>query len=879
MSQSRSEENHRASHEFLALMGGRFTRDTAIYVMGQLAIGPLGLVSVMVLTRVLNPSQYGELALLFFFSGYLTTLYNTGSLHGTFMLVYGASEGEGDEVDSDASVSMESRRALGTGMVLTLMIVTVGTVVCVLLAPSISQLMLHRRSGVALVLWAAAYAAAGSLWRLAVTVFRMERQPSRYAVLNAMRPLFVVAGSVPLVLLGFGIEGALAGTVVGTLAAAAVCIAMARHSYALAFSRADAREIMRRGSLVVVPVLALFAVHNGDVALLSLFASAHAVGVYRVASRFAAVPSYFASAFLMAWAPLEHGVLFQATYRHVGAERVRGRILTYYLLSSATIVLALDVGAHGLMQLAGAADRSAAPLIPLIGVGFVCYGLFIVLVRIVKLDKRRMLFYSGGAVLSVVLDVVFSIVLIPKLGAYGLPLATICGMLITCALWIVAVKCLMGASISFEPKPLIGLATAVAIAIAVQAIGLAVWPAGRPVVMALVLVSYVGAVFAFKVVPRRHIGLLRRLASVAARRGMGGADPTSGLAHLAPARRNVLAAIERDGISVDVLAERLGWARSRVQNEYVGALRELISAPAPASVAFDTGIAEYLLSKLNLARRDILGRELVEEGVEGLALMELDEASKQLRAHPHDQWPAGTGVVLGHGNERAKPSRIRRLGARSRRFRRAAPTHSARPAAASVPPAFAGLAHDLRDGIIEHHEQLGERLDTPAGRQTLDANSVLAAERGRTLLRPLAERGMGSIQGLRVLDLGAGFGALSLYFSHLGAKVVAVDPDEQRLRVALAIARRRGLDLSAAGASAQSLPFPDASFDLVVANDSLRYTLDRNDRRTASSEIHRVLRPGGWVAGRPPAPAIRRRRRRLLFGGRSIGALEARSSE
>ncbi len=847
-------EHHRISHDFLAQMGGRFTRHTAIYALGQLAIGPFSLISVIVLTRVLDPSQYGELALLFFFSGYLTTLYNTGSLHGTFMLVYGTSEGEGDEVDSDASISTESRRALGTGMVLTLMIVTAGTVVCVLLAPDIAQLMLHR-SNVTLVLWAAAYAAAGSLWRLAVTVFRMERQPTRYAALNALRPLFVVAGSVPLVLLGFGVEGALAGTVIGTLAAAAVCIAMARHSYALAFSRADAREIIRRGSLVVVPVVALFAVHNGDVALLSLFASAHAVGIYRVASRFAAVPSYFASAFLMAWAPLEHGVLFQATYRHVGEERVRGKILTYYLLASATIVLLLDVGAHGLMQLVGPADRSAAPLIPLIGVGFVCYGLFIVLVRIVKLEKRRMLLYSGGAVLSVVLDVVLSIVLIPRLGVYGLPLATICGMLITCALWVAVVKVLMKASISFEPRPLIGLAAAVAIALAIQTVGLQVWPAGRPLVMALVLASYLGAVFAFNVVPRRHLGLLRRLTGVAVRRGFGGTDPTSGLARLSPARRNVLAAIERDRIPLDVLAERLGWPKRRVQSEYVGALRDLIGATAPDAGAFDTGIADYLLSKLNLARRDIFGRELVEEGVEGLELMELDEAAKQLREHPHEQWPVGTGAVLsqGSGRTRAAPAERHRLSGWFRRSRRAARRRgSPRPVGTSVPPAFAGVARDLRDGIIEHYEQLGERLDTAAGRLTLDTNSVLAARRGRLLLRLLVEEGMGSVEGLRVLDVGAGLGAVALYFAHLGAEVVAVDPNERRLRVALGIAQRRGLNLSIVAGRAQSLPFPDASFDLVVANNSLCYITDRSEHRAALAEMRRVLAPGGWTAMRNP---------------------------
>ncbi len=837
------------SHKFLTLMGGRFTRDTAIYVAGMLAVGPFSLISVIVLTRLLDPTEYGELALLFFFAGYLTTLYNTGSLHGTFMWVYGASEGEGDDVGSDGTLTSTPRRALGTGVALTLMIVTAGTAVCVALAPTLSQLLLHRGSGATLICWAAASAAAGSLWRLAVNVFRMERQPARFATFNALRPLFVVGGSVPLVALGFGIEGALAGTALGTLAATAVCIAMTRSSYALAFSLADAREIMRRGAMVVVPVLALFVVHNADVLLLSRFAPAHEVGLYRVASRFAAVPSYFAGAFLMAWAPLERGVLFQATYRQVGEDRVRGAILTYYLLAGMTLVVLLDVAAGGLMLLAGPSYRSAAPLIPLVGVGFVCYGLYVVLVRIVKV-KRRMFLYAAGAVLAGALDIGLSTVTIPWLGAYGVPLAMISGVLVSCALWIGAVRGLMKASISFQARPLIGLAAAVAIAAAVQAIGLSAWPAGRPVVLALVLASFLGAVIAFGVVPPRHLGLLARLARAAVSRGIGAVDPARGLERLTPARRNVLAALERDGTPHAVLAKRLGWSERRVQSEYVAALRELVGARAPSSDAFDPAIGGYLLSKQLLAQRDVVGRELVEEGVDALELMELDEAAKRLRALAREDWPEQTGEVSSSERGSKSSERLRPSGpllGRLRRFRRAA-----NPSSAPMPPAFAVLAHDLRSGIIEHCERRGERLDTPAGLLTLDTNSVLAARRGRLLLRLLAERGMGSISGLRVLDVGAGFGALALYFAHLGAHVVAVNPNEQRMRVALSIAQRRGLDLRIAAARAQSLPFPDACFDLVVANNSLCYIADRDGHRAALSEMHRVLAAGGWVALRNP---------------------------
>ena len=68
------------------------------------------------------------------------------------------------------------------------------------------------------------------------------------------------------------------------------------------------------------------------------------------------------------------------------------------------------------MLLAGPEIPLPAPLIPLVGVGFVCYGLYTVLVRVVKVE-RRMFFYAAGAVIAGALDIGLSTVTISWLGA------------------------------------------------------------------------------------------------------------------------------------------------------------------------------------------------------------------------------------------------------------------------------------------------------------------------------------------------------------------------------------------------------------------------------------------------------------------------------
>ena len=65
------------------------------------------------------------------------------------------------------------------------------------------------------------------------------------------------------------------------------------------------------------------------------------------------------------------------------------------------------------------------------------------------------------------------------------------------------------------------------------------------------------------------------------------------------------------------------------------------------------------------------------------------------------------------------------------------------------------------------------------------------------------------------------------------------------IRTLSANAERLGLDVRAARADAESLPFADESFDLVLGHAVLHHL---PDLRRAFDEFHRVLRPGGRLA-------------------------------
>jgi ubiquinone/menaquinone biosynthesis C-methylase UbiE len=93
-----------------------------------------------------------------------------------------------------------------------------------------------------------------------------------------------------------------------------------------------------------------------------------------------------------------------------------------------------------------------------------------------------------------------------------------------------------------------------------------------------------------------------------------------------------------------------------------------------------------------------------------------------------------------------------------------------------------------------------------------------------------------------VLEVGCGIATDGLLFARAGARYTGTDLTAE----ALALARRRfeleGLDASFVRASAERLPFPQGSFDLVYSHGVLHHL---PNTEAAVGELHRVLRPGG----------------------------------
>jgi SAM-dependent methyltransferase len=99
--------------------------------------------------------------------------------------------------------------------------------------------------------------------------------------------------------------------------------------------------------------------------------------------------------------------------------------------------------------------------------------------------------------------------------------------------------------------------------------------------------------------------------------------------------------------------------------------------------------------------------------------------------------------------------------------------------------------------------------------------------------------------GWRVLDVATGSGNAAIAAARLGCHVVGVDYVPALLERGRRRAAAEGLEVEFLEGDAESLPFPDSSFDAVT---SVFGSMFAPDQPRAAAELLRVCRPGGTIA-------------------------------
>jgi SAM-dependent methyltransferase len=156
-------------------------------------------------------------------------------------------------------------------------------------------------------------------------------------------------------------------------------------------------------------------------------------------------------------------------------------------------------------------------------------------------------------------------------------------------------------------------------------------------------------------------------------------------------------------------------------------------------------------------------------------------------------------------------------------------------------------ADEIRDVNTRYHDVAASSYDSKWGIDFGEVGQAQVVGKLRKVLGAALDRGFG-----RSLEVGAGTGYFSLNLLRAGTvrEATCTDISPGMVHALNANAQRLGLTVRTARADAESLPFAQDSFDLVLGHAVLHHL---PDLQRAFGEFHRVLRPGGYVvfAGEP----------------------------
>jgi SAM-dependent methyltransferase len=161
-----------------------------------------------------------------------------------------------------------------------------------------------------------------------------------------------------------------------------------------------------------------------------------------------------------------------------------------------------------------------------------------------------------------------------------------------------------------------------------------------------------------------------------------------------------------------------------------------------------------------------------------------------------------------------------------------------------------GMSNDPGDLHLTPHETHNQAMwDAYSDEYQAKHGAQLAASGGLAWgTSQIAEselKVLGDVTGKDILELGCGAAQWSIALSQAGAHPVGLDLSERQLEHARRLMAEAGVDFPLIHGSAEAVPLPDASFDIVFCDHGAMTFAD--PYRTVP-EAARLLRPGGLFA-------------------------------
>lgn len=382
---------------------------SAQYGAASLVSRAASLLIVPIYTRVLTPSDYGQLDLLVAF-GSLVQL--TAALE--------VSQGLARHY-ADADSTDDRRILASTSLWFSIAAYTAFLALAIALATPLSELVVGR-SAPTLIVAAGIWIFTGGLLYLILNQLRWMLDPRGYAIASVLGSVASIGFSVALVVAGqLGVVGVLLGGAIGNVLGLGIAFIQARSVYALAFSFERLRQMLSFSLPLVPSGIAVFVTLYVDRIAISRLMTTADVGLFGIGYRLAAITSLLIIGFQAAITP----IVYQR-YREPEAPAQLAAVFRAFVAVALGLSLGLAMFADEIMRIFTTPPfYGSAAVVPLLAPALVLSGMYVLApgLAIARRTGWIALVSVGGALLNTILNLLF----IPVLGIQGAALATFTG--------------------------------------------------------------------------------------------------------------------------------------------------------------------------------------------------------------------------------------------------------------------------------------------------------------------------------------------------------------------------------------------------------------------------------------------------------------------
>lgn len=380
----------------LASTGAAYTASSVISKLFAVALLPL-------YTRHLTRADYGAAEVLLAAVVAFSIFFRLGIIEALLRFYY----------EREEERSLDRQQVVRSAVAFLILAITAGALLVAAFAGPLSEALLDRRETELMLI------AAGGLWvftlyELLMALFRLDERARAYFTASFANVLLTIALTVWLVV---GEDEGARGLLLGNFGGSAVILAglfwVHRRRVALVPSLATVRPMLRFGLPTMPAELSLYALNVIDRVALARLAGLAEAGLYALAVKFSQVVTVVVRAFNLAWPPLAYSIRSDDQ-----ARRAYSLVVTYYLLVSFTIVLALSLLARWVVRALAAPEFfDAYEAVPLVATGVTLYALYLVLsVAVGRVGRTEYNFPVTGVALAV--NIGLNLILIPPTASW-----------------------------------------------------------------------------------------------------------------------------------------------------------------------------------------------------------------------------------------------------------------------------------------------------------------------------------------------------------------------------------------------------------------------------------------------------------------------------